>query len=413
MNALSRMLALGAFLRSSTAVLVATNSPCGTKCGNVLDLTSENDVVCKESDYSSSAGVVWESCLTCESTSSYSTTLEKTTYTDLQSMLYNLRFATATCLFGDGLGSNPCITTTACGPLQAAIEYDGLASNVSAYGYCSLWSSDQIVKCDNCLNAMENGHYYSNYMAILDGACKMQPTAGSTLAIQGNIFSSDVVNVTTPTPTVTVTPSGPTGPLSLGAIVGIAVGGVATLLGVVGFFVVMNGKRKRKAYLRRREEQTKNWPSPGGHGEMFETPVSQRPLRGWDASPVSATTDQPYPRYFSPYSSQYNSPVSAVEGPSHVNWPAETTQNIGIAISPDAEHSNNVWGDRKGKEKFRDERVASDAQEGVTNGGGTNQYVPPPPLPKAPVLGHPGYGRHGPSPQRSLNEEDLVSGKAV
>ncbi|KAH8205036.1 hypothetical protein TruAng_000759 [Truncatella angustata] len=323
-----------------------------------------------------------------------------------------MRFASSTCLFGGGLGSNPCVTSTACGPLQSALEYDGLASNVTAYGYCSLWSSDQVSKCDNCLAAMDNGHQFQNYINILDGACKMQPTAGSTLAIQGNIFSSDVVSVTTPTPTASITPSGPSGPLSLGAIVGVAIGGAAFVLAVLGFCIVMNGKRRRRAYLRRREEQKQTWPSPGVQGEMFETPVSQRPLRNWDESPVSMTTEATYPRYYSPYSSQYNSPVSAAEAVKQHQWPIAATQNIGVALSPDGGQSHHSWGDKKGKDKFQQDEDSYEMQEGINSGGGLNDYVPPPP-PQAPVLSHPGYGRHGPSPQRSLTEEDFHSGRAM
>ncbi|KAI1856099.1 hypothetical protein JX265_011814 [Neoarthrinium moseri] len=385
--AMGRVIVLAALLRSVAAVLAPPDSPCRVKCGNQPGSTATDELVCEQSDYSSSVGVVWRACLTCESTSSYSVKIGKTTYSDLQAMLYNMRYATANCLFGEGLGSNPCITTTACEPLKNAIEYDGLESNVTASGYCN--------------------------MSILDGYCKMQPSPGETLSIQGDIFSTtEVANVTVPTPTASVTPSGPQGPLSLGAIVGIAIGGLALLLGVTGFCIVMNGKRRRKAYLRRREDQRKQWPSPGGAGEMFETPVSQRPLRGWDASPVSAATDRTYPRYFSPYSSQYNSPVSAVEGPSHQQWPTEGTQNIGVALSPDAEHMHGYWGDRKGKDRLQDASDGYEMQEGVHSGGG-NQYVPPPPSSQAPVLNHPGYGRHGPSPHRSLDEEDLRSGRAL
>lgn len=249
-------------------------------------------------------------------------------------------------------------------------------------------------------------------MNILDGACKMQPAAGSTLAIQGNIFSNDDVTVTTPTPTASVTPSGPSGPLSLGAIVGVAIGGVAFILGVVGFCIVMNGKRRRRAYLRRREEQKKNWPSPSGAGEMFETPVSQRPLRSWDESPISIATDATYPRYFSPYSSQYNSPVSAVEAAKQHHWPTPATQNIGVALSPDGEQTHYSWGDKKGKEKVQEDVDSYEMQEGINSGGGIDDYYPPPPA-QAPVLNHPGYGRQGPSPQQSLTEEDFRSGRAV
>lgn len=76
-----------ALLGVASAIYVATDSPCDSKCGNVLSSTSTSDLVCKDTDYSTSSGVVWQSCLTCESTSSYYTQTDGTNYTDLQSML--------------------------------------------------------------------------------------------------------------------------------------------------------------------------------------------------------------------------------------------------------------------------------------------------------------------------------------
>lgn len=242
----------------------------------------------------------------------------------------------------------------------------------------------------------------------------MRPSAGSTLAIDGDMFSTATVAVTTPTPTSTYTTNNPSGPLSLGGIVGVAIGGAAFILAVLGFCIVINGKRKRRAFLRRRDEQMKQWPNAGGAGEMFETPISQRPLRSWDESPVSTTNDAVYPRYFSPYSSQFNSPVSAVEGNNH-QWPtnAAAAQNIGVAISPDGNQSHYSWSDNKGKDKMQGGENY-EMQEGIHSGGGLNEsYTPPVPPPQAPVLSHPGYGRHGPEPPRSLTEEDFRSGRAM
>jgi hypothetical protein len=43
--------------------------------------------------------------------------------------------------------------STACGPLQNAIEFDSLASNVGEYSYCSLFlGSASVPKCSACLN---------------------------------------------------------------------------------------------------------------------------------------------------------------------------------------------------------------------------------------------------------------------
>ena len=150
------------------------------------------------------------------------------------------------------------------------------------------------------------------------------------VGLQGNVFSGDKVNATAPSPTAAVDPAWfDQGPLNLAAKVGIAVGGFVLLLTVLGCGIILNGKRKRKAFLHKLQTQfpQKGWPAPTSpqRADMAETPasqqhfrsgwddtpLSQRPLRGWDESPLSGNTDKTFPRYFSPYSSQYNSPVSA------------------------------------------------------------------------------------------------------
>lgn len=321
-------------------------------------------------------------------------------------MLYNLRYATNTCLFQSNTTS-PCVTSFACENIQHAIQYGNLTSSSSIYGYCDLWTDYNLDKCHDCL-ASSNDNYISNFISILDGACRLKLEPPATLPLQGSIFSTDVVNVTDPTPTATFTPSGLTGPLDSGAIAGIAIGGLVVLLAIIGCGIVINGKRRRKAYLRRRE---KNWPPSQGGGEMFETPISQKPLRGWEDSPISAATQTTFPPYFSPYASQYNSPVSGVEGPSHMAWPVEKTQNIGVAISPDREVAS-PWDDKKGKEKVAMDNDGYELQEGVNSAGGYGFSIPPPPPPaiQAPMLGHPGYGRYGKPPHA---DDDSMPGSAI
>lgn len=417
-----------ALLRLAEAVLVGSDSPCRVKCGNELQRTPTSDITCNED-----AGTVWQNCLECELTSHYHSVVGGSNQTDLQIALYNMRLAMDWCVFGEPDNEHvtgdlgPCRTTTSCGAFKDAIEYGDLAQNGSAYGYCSAWDNMHMNVCGECLVTAEGGHYLRNYMNVLDGACRLQPSPGLTLSLDGDVFSSYNVSVSAPTASAGLESSGPSGPLSLGAIVGVVIGGVVGLLALAGCCIVTMGKRRRKEYLRRREEQMKHWPTPQmGGGEMFETPtsqrplrgwdetpVSQRPLRGWDESPVSAATDHAYPQYYSPYSSQYNSPVSAAEVPRQMPWPIEKAQSIGVALSPDREQSEDHWGDRKGKDKAAREREEYELQEGVNSGGGFGHgYVPPPPPSKAPVLGHPGYGR---SPPRSvdLTEDDFASGRAI
>lgn len=290
--------------------------------------------------------------------------------------------------------------------------------------------------CGQCLSTTQGGDYLRNCRCsatslldnlantdldvnVLGGACQLRPSPGLTMSFDGDVFSSQNVTAGAPTTLPGLESPGPSGPLSLGAIVGVVIGGVVGLLALAGCCIVTVGKRRRREYLRRREEKMKHWPTPQMGGEMFETPTSQRPLRSWDESPISAHTDHTYPQYpqyYSPYSSQYNSPVSAAEVPRQMPWPVEKAQSIGVALSPDREQSEDHWGDRKGKDRATREREEYELQEGVNSGGGLGHgYMPPPPAPKAPVLGHPGYGRSGRTPPRSvdLTEDDFASGRAI
>lgn len=188
----------------------------------------------------------------------------------------------------------------------------------------------------------------ANMIAMLQVGCDQKPAAGTAISTEGSIFSTTLMNGTTPMQTSNWSSLYDHGPLSLGAEVGIAIGGLCFLLAVAGFCIVCNGRRRRRAFLRKlemRHKDSSGWPHPpsaamgggGGAGggatihrgaDMNETPLSQKPLRGWDDSPLSATASEPstYARYFSPYSSQFNSPVTGSDTPAGMmahQWPQE------------------------------------------------------------------------------------------
>ncbi|KAL1876883.1 hypothetical protein VTK73DRAFT_9036 [Phialemonium thermophilum] len=345
--------AFAAFLGTSASIFVTDGSSCAIQCGNVADAITGADVVCDETQYGSQAGIVFENCIRCELGSNYTIGNRS----DLQSLLYNIRFATSYCVFGDpgnpNIRDSPCVTSTACGPLKKAIEWNNLTTDGGAFDFCQNWIGTQVEKCDECLVA-GNQHYFSNFVTMMDAACRQKPAPGNTISIAGDPFSTVPVNVTTPSPKPLYTFHKDNSPVGLGARVGIAIGGIVAILAFLGCCIVLNGKRRRRAFLRELEARhaAQGWPHPktrhggGGaaadsSGDMFETPVSQRPLRGgWGESsnsPVSAateTTDRSFPRYFSPYSSTFNSPVSAGESSAGamMNWPALSPQRAADVV---------------------------------------------------------------------------------
>lgn len=225
-------------------------------------------------------------------------------------------------------------------------------------------------------------------MTALQAGCEQQPADGATVALDGTLFSTEEITIADPLDNTKVDPSWfDNGPLNIGAKAGIAAAGVVVILFIAGCCIIWRGKRKRRAFLRNYEAKqgrSKGWPSPiqtKGMKEVSDTPVSQRPLRAWDDSPMSQQSEQAFPgRYFSPYSSQYNSPVSASDAVVFgQQWPAaaqpqhfqqqQQEHNIGLALG-------NIDPDAKGKDKasesyemqfvdngYHDERMSTPGDE--------------------------------------------------
>ncbi|EPE02926.1 centromere microtubule binding protein cbf5-like protein [Ophiostoma piceae UAMH 11346] len=391
---------------TASALLVSQSSPCEQYCGNVLSSTSGSDMVCNDSEYAGNlAGTVFETCIKCELTSAYTTG----NTSDLDYLLYNLRYQISYCLFGQQnnpvFEDTPCITSTACGPLENAFDWKNMSTSVGSYDFCQDWIEASVPKCEACLAAGDD-YFTRNYVTILDAACRQKPSSGSTLSITGTPFATTPMNITTPSETPLYTYTPPNEVISLGGKVGIAIGGLVLLLSLAGFLIVCLGRRRRRAFLRSLESKyggnnggTKNWPSPPGgnpHDSMFGTPMSQKPLRGWDdTSPITAMSDSTshmggidknalFPRYFSPYNSQYNSPISATDGPSNAVWPTMDSmaamQASGLGLSGFAggsgfDSSPIGYGQDSKPSQFQQASVASssnvDAGVGPSNSGAT------------------------------------------
>ncbi|KAM5342553.1 hypothetical protein ACJ41O_013519 [Fusarium nematophilum] len=347
MRTLALVTASLGLLSPAASILVADDSPCGTLCGNVLSATTSDDIVCNEGDYTSGAGIVYQQCLACQQTSDYRTSDNET---DQQYLLCE----------------------KACGPFRNAIVYKNLSSKVESYEYCDDWPVDDNLDFQGCTECLQIGeqHYLANFITVLQAGCEQQPVPGATVSVEGNVFSKDDVNVTDPSPLATLDPDWfDNGPLNLEAKVGIAAGGVVLILITLGFCIIWRGRRRRRAFLSTLEikQGGKSWPTPIMiPGEMRETPLSQKPLRGWDESPMSVRSEKPFHNYVSPYASQFSSPVSATEL-KLANWPVmapngqmyqqqqnQSSPHIGVALGGD-DSSINTSGSSKGKGRQHEE----------------------------------------------------------
>ncbi|KAL5604106.1 hypothetical protein BROUX41_002095 [Berkeleyomyces rouxiae] len=367
-----------------SALLSPVDSPCAVNCGNVLASVASDEIQCSESAFGSGAGAVFKSCVDCQVDSTY----YSDELTDVGAGLYNLRYASAFCLFGlpDGEAlTTPCVTSTACGPLLDSLDFDKLATNASSYDYCSLWQSDVVSMCTSCLSASSQ-NFLRNYIRTLDAGCQQLPVNGTPISIEGSIFSTQVVNATAESPVSTFTAeSFVHNGISLSAKVGIAFAALVVLFAITGTGIICRGRRRRRAFLRtlekkpsvawagpgfpfspsqpqRRNSNTQTSPQSGNvertpgwaasiaaglqryAGDVNETPLSQKPLRGWDDSPISAMGEKNFSspgRHFSPYSSQFGSPVSGTQEIPSMEPPRE----IGLQLR-DEEFEMQVVGER-------------------------------------------------------------------
>jgi hypothetical protein len=246
-----------------------------------------------------------------------------------------------------------------------------------------------------------------------------------------------VVNVTNPTavPTGTYTPSNST--FTLGAKIGVAVGAIIVLLAIAGVCIIWRGKRRRRSFLLRHQQQSgyAEWaaaqqnrdmtPTPSlphdheggmseanaggvsavseGGGHFFDSPLSQKPLvsnMAW-GNPMRREDESPVEKvYFSPYTSPYNSPVSASDQIRVIGqqWPLDRKGSLG---------ETSRFGSGDGRVRQRSRSPRREKQE-IQNHFELQNV--------APVLHHPGHGRQGSNTSTKslpLTEEDYRKGNAV
>ncbi|OBT67162.1 hypothetical protein VE03_02681 [Pseudogymnoascus sp. 23342-1-I1] len=366
------------FVGQGAAIRAVPSSPCASLCGDVTSTTG-SDILCTSEDLSSNKGQVFSKCISCQVTS---TAIDsKTGDTDLKWMLYNLRYAMSSCMWGfpgnSSVQNTPCLTSRACEPFQGGLQYNGLSPNVSTYDYCpSMPIADPAVgRCSKCIQQGDQT-YLANYFTTIIGGCEVQNSA--PINLDKSLFGTDYVTILKDgTSADTTEPTSNSPIMGLGTRIGIAIAGICVLLAVIGTTIVCCGKRRRRARLAERQRRAEEYTGFGSTNRVMPAP---RLTTKWESdmsgvqeeSPMSANAYLNDKNGFSPYSSQYNSPISARDAiaPQQWEWPQqhgyemEKVRSAGTPVDKEQE----------------DQRLHQEwAMEAATRGFTVSAMMPPPP----------------------------------
>ncbi|KFA63222.1 hypothetical protein S40285_04900 [Stachybotrys chlorohalonatus IBT 40285] len=257
-----------ALLRLVAALQVAPNSPCASFCADFSNLdmsnpnsstTTPNDISCDDDEYSSPEGMKFQRCLTCLENSEFTQDEES----DQEWYLYNLRYSFNYCVFGypnaTDVGSSPCITSEACGPLEDALR-DGILDPDGAdpYAYCEGHGGsslgDSFSRCLSCVHAGGTHAFLSNFLVALEAGCRQQPADGVVIGLNDTVFTLTSIEIVDPNH-IPEAAAGVGSSLSTGVIVGIAIGAVVFLFLAVGCAYMQIRKRRNRAAARRRSNE--------------------------------------------------------------------------------------------------------------------------------------------------------------
>ncbi|OHE97771.1 LPXTG-domain-containing protein [Colletotrichum orchidophilum] len=243
-----------------SALQVTPNSPCASFCldSNGLDASDPNssntkgkDITCVDDDYQTeAAGQKYQQCLGCLQDSTFVQGNEN----DQDWFLYNLRYSFDYCIFGypnaTGVGSNPCMTSTACGVLETAL-IDGVLdpTKSSQYSYCDADGGAMLGsaydKCLSCVRAGGDHYYLSNYLVALEAGCRQRPAPGTLVGLNDTVFTNGIITIVDPKDAADADKD-KTHTLPMTAIVGIVIGAIVALLLVAGCTFIHCRKRKAR-----------------------------------------------------------------------------------------------------------------------------------------------------------------------
>ncbi|KAK7432736.1 hypothetical protein QQZ08_000596 [Neonectria magnoliae] len=289
----SCLLLLALLLVRVAALQVTPNSPCASFCMDAADLdrsdsrastTDGDDIVCTDDGYlRQKTGQKFQRCLTCLQDSDF----QRGDENDQNWFLYNLRYSFDYCIFGypnaSDVGSNPCMTSEACGPLEAAMKY-GITDpdDRAQYDYCEADNkamlSSAFESCYSCVRADRTHTYLSNFLVALEAGCEQQPAPGKTIGLNDTVFAESGIQMIDPS----VSAAASSGKLATTAVAGIAIGAFVAVLVLVGCVYMQYRKRKNRAARSRRARASalsfgrQHQMTPSFRDGDYESPMRER-----------------------------------------------------------------------------------------------------------------------------------------
>ncbi|RDL35225.1 uncharacterized protein BP5553_07156 [Venustampulla echinocandica] len=271
--------------------------------------TFGSEIACQDKTLNTTdVGKKFKACVSCLQNS----TTSASSGNDQEWFLYNLRYALGSCLFGFANASDavstPCSTSTACGPLQKAIENaDLVPSNEGTYSYCT--ADDHAIlgsfqpKCTKCLQDSGVEVYLSNFLIALKAGCTQQPPAGTMIGLDSTVFTTKEVNITWPGYNPNDPPKAKEHKaLSKGAIIGIAVGLAALFLIASAIIFIYCRKRRALDHLKALNSPLDSRfgatnitsPNAGAYGNPYggSPPINAAPLQLYNAPKSRLSKDQ-------------------------------------------------------------------------------------------------------------------------
>ncbi|KAK1717969.1 hypothetical protein BDP67DRAFT_396543 [Colletotrichum lupini] len=238
----------------SDCAALCLGGPNGTAIDTTTSGTNSSDIVCEDDQYHSTGkGIKFRNCVSCLQKSQASKGVES----DASWFLYNIRYAVDVCLFDfpDAIShiNSPCIINSACRPLKNALATALTTPDANtAYDYCTAdgdkFSSSNWWSCVRCLQSSDSQSYLSNFLIALKAGCQQQPGNGTLLGLTGQLFSTEPVNITDSNTNTTLPGDGGASSttMTLGTIVGIAVGGGLVFVGAICLFVIYCRKQRKQ-----------------------------------------------------------------------------------------------------------------------------------------------------------------------